>query len=108
MVFICLLKLYPPLFTPPPTYSLSVDSSKDLSVWVDRLSSSIQSALSCCQVALRLWEHPYNKVCGDCGAANPEWASVNLLLVICQHCAGMTAHLVHVKIINAEGCVTAE
>uniref|UniRef100_A0A3P9DTV4 Arf-GAP domain-containing protein n=1 Tax=Maylandia zebra TaxID=106582 RepID=A0A3P9DTV4_9CICH len=66
------------------------------------------SALSCCQVALRLWEHPYNKVCGDCGAANPEWASVNLLLVICQHCAGMTAHLVHVKIINAEGCVTAE
>nr|XP_024657510.1 arf-GAP with Rho-GAP domain, ANK repeat and PH domain-containing protein 3-like [Maylandia zebra] len=76
------------LITPYKTFNLSVDSSKDLSVWVDRLSSSIQSALSCCQVALRLWEHPYNKVCGDCGAANPEWASVNLLLVICQHCAG--------------------
>uniref|UniRef100_A0A3Q2Q7Q8 Arf-GAP domain-containing protein n=1 Tax=Fundulus heteroclitus TaxID=8078 RepID=A0A3Q2Q7Q8_FUNHE len=39
------------------------------------------------QVALRLWENPYNKVCGDCGAANPEWASVNLLLVICHSCA---------------------
>ncbi|XP_063343748.1 arf-GAP with Rho-GAP domain, ANK repeat and PH domain-containing protein 1 [Pelmatolapia mariae] len=76
------------LITPYKTFNLSVDSSKDLSLWVDRLSSSIQSALSCCQVALRLWENPYNKVCGDCGAANPEWASVNLLLVICQHCAG--------------------
>ncbi|XP_019219136.1 uncharacterized protein LOC102077808 isoform X2 [Oreochromis niloticus] len=76
------------LITPYRTFNLSVESSKDLSLWVDRLSSSIQSALSCCQVALRLWENPYNKVCGDCGAANPEWASVNLLLVICQHCAG--------------------
>ncbi|CAG5882247.1 unnamed protein product [Menidia menidia] len=71
-----------------PPNSLSVDSSKDLSMWLDSLSSTIHSALSCSQVALRLWENPYNKVCGDCGAANPEWASVNLLLVICQNCAG--------------------
>lgn len=80
-----------PLFlspTPSPAHSLSVDSSKDLSLWLDTLSSSIRSALSSNQVALRLWENPSNKVCGDCGAANPEWASVNLLLVICQACAG--------------------
>ncbi len=69
-------------------YSLSIDSSKDLSVWLDSLSSTIRSALSCSQVALRLWENPDNNVCGDCGSANPEWASVNLLLVICQACAG--------------------
>ncbi|XP_076605795.1 arf-GAP with Rho-GAP domain, ANK repeat and PH domain-containing protein 1 [Chaetodon auriga] len=76
------------LITPYRTFNLSVDSSKDLSVWLDSLSSSIRSALSCSQVALRLWENPDNKVCGDCGSANPEWASVNLLLVICQACAG--------------------
>ncbi|KAM9728606.1 arf-GAP with Rho-GAP domain, ANK repeat and PH domain-containing protein 1 isoform 2-T3 [Menidia menidia] len=76
------------LITPYKTFNLSVDSSKDLSMWLDSLSSTIHSALSCSQVALRLWENPYNKVCGDCGAANPEWASVNLLLVICQNCAG--------------------
>ncbi|XP_008277690.1 arf-GAP with Rho-GAP domain, ANK repeat and PH domain-containing protein 1 [Stegastes partitus] len=76
------------LITPYRSFSLSVDSSKDLSVWLDSLSSTIRSALSCSQVALRLWENPYNKVCGDCTAANPEWASVNLLLVICQDCAG--------------------
>ncbi|KAM4544992.1 arf-GAP with Rho-GAP domain, ANK repeat and PH domain-containing protein 1 isoform 2-T2 [Odontesthes bonariensis] len=76
------------LITPFKTFSLSVDSSKDLSLWLNSLSSTICSALSCSQVTLRLWENPFNKVCGDCGAANPEWASVNLLLVICQKCAG--------------------
>lgn len=76
------------LITPYKSFNLSVDSSKDLSTWLESLSSSIRSALSCSQVAQRLWENPDNKVCGDCGAANPEWASVNLLLVICQTCAG--------------------
>ncbi|KAM7373800.1 hypothetical protein PAMP_006503 [Pampus punctatissimus] len=76
------------LITPYRSFSLSVDSSKALSVWLDGLSSSISSALSCSQVALRLWENPDNKMCGDCGAANPEWSSVNLLLVICHSCAG--------------------
>ncbi|KAM7397380.1 hypothetical protein PAMA_005606 [Pampus argenteus] len=76
------------LITPYKRFSLSVDSSKALSVWLDGLSSSISSALSSSQVALRLWENPDNKMCGDCGAANPEWSSVNLLLVICHTCAG--------------------
>jgi len=73
---------------PAPSRSLSVDSTKDLALWLDILSSTIRSALSCSQVALRLWENPDNKLCGDCGTANPEWASANLLLVICQACAG--------------------
>ncbi|XP_047184084.1 arf-GAP with Rho-GAP domain, ANK repeat and PH domain-containing protein 1 [Scophthalmus maximus] len=76
------------LITPYKTFNLSVDSSKDLSIWLDSLSSSIRSALSCSQVVMRLVENPCNKLCGDCGTANPEWASVNLLLVICQACAG--------------------
>ncbi|KAM8834895.1 arf-GAP with Rho-GAP domain, ANK repeat and PH domain-containing protein 1 isoform 1-T1 [Synchiropus picturatus] len=76
------------LVTPYKTFNLSVDSSKDLSLWLDGLSATISSALSSSQVALRLWTNPYNKVCGDCGAADPEWASVNLLMVICHSCAG--------------------
>uniref|UniRef100_A0A3B3BQW3 Arf-GAP domain-containing protein n=1 Tax=Oryzias melastigma TaxID=30732 RepID=A0A3B3BQW3_ORYME len=40
------------------------------------------------EVALRLRENPFNKVCGDCGEANPNWASVNLLLSLCKSCAG--------------------
>ncbi|KAG7279684.1 hypothetical protein CRUP_025787 [Coryphaenoides rupestris] len=52
------------------------------------LSAAIHSALSSSQVALLLWENPSNKVCGDCGTASPEWASINLLLLLCQACAG--------------------
>ncbi|KAM9781841.1 arf-GAP with Rho-GAP domain, ANK repeat and PH domain-containing protein 1 isoform 4-T5 [Syngnathus typhle] len=76
------------LATPFRTFGLSVDSSKDLSVWLEALSSSISSALSCSQVATRLWKNPSNRQCADCGAADPEWAAVNLLLVICHSCAG--------------------
>ncbi|XP_016891590.1 arf-GAP with Rho-GAP domain, ANK repeat and PH domain-containing protein 1 isoform X2 [Cynoglossus semilaevis] len=76
------------LITPYKTFSVSVDSSKDLSSWLDCLSLSIRNALSCSKVAMRILENPCNKVCGDCNAANPEWASVNLLVVICQACAG--------------------
>lgn len=76
------------LVTPYKSFNLSVDSSKDLPLWLDGLTATISSALSCSQVALRLWTNPYNKVCGDCGDADPEWASVNLLMVICHSCAG--------------------
>lgn len=55
---------------------------------MESLNEVIRSALSYSEVALRLWLSPCNKVCADCGAANPEWASVNLLVVICEACAG--------------------
>ena len=31
---------------------------------------------------------PGNSTCADCGAADPDWASLNLCVVLCQHCAG--------------------
>ncbi|KAL0161953.1 hypothetical protein M9458_041349, partial [Cirrhinus mrigala] len=46
----------------------------ELGVWLESLNEVIRSALSYSEVALRLWSSPCNKVCADCGAANPEWA----------------------------------
>lgn len=57
-------------------------------MWLGSLTQVIRSALSCSEVAERLWASPWNKVCADCGSANPEWASVNLLVVVCEACAG--------------------
>lgn len=56
--------------------------------WLDLLNKVIRSALSCSEVAQRLWSSPWNKVCADCGSPNPEWASINLLMVTCETCAG--------------------
>lgn len=88
-VSVCVCVCVYDLFLIFSSSSVSVDSSKDLSSWLDCLSLSIRNALSCSKVAMRILENPCNKVCGDCNAANPEWASVNLLVVICQACAGM-------------------
>ncbi|KAJ8390589.1 hypothetical protein AAFF_G00101950 [Aldrovandia affinis] len=76
------------LITPYRTFSFSADSSRELVVWLGCLTQVIRKALSCSEVAVRLWASPWNKVCADCGAANPEWASVNLVVVICEACAG--------------------
>ncbi|XP_052444746.1 arf-GAP with Rho-GAP domain, ANK repeat and PH domain-containing protein 1 isoform X2 [Carassius gibelio] len=76
------------LITPYRTFNFSADSAKETAAWLESLNEVIRSALSYSEVALRLWSSPCNKVCADCGAANPEWASVNLLVVICEACAG--------------------
>jgi len=31
---------------------------------------------------------PGNSTCADCGAADPDWASLNLCVLLCQQCAG--------------------
>ncbi|XP_041749167.1 arf-GAP with Rho-GAP domain, ANK repeat and PH domain-containing protein 1-like [Coregonus clupeaformis] len=86
------------LITPYKTFNFSTDSLKELGVWLGSLTQVIRSALSCSEVAERLWASPWNKVCADCGCANPEWASVNLLVVICEACAGQHRSLgIHVS-----------
>ena len=34
-----------------------------------------------------------NNECADCGAKDPDWASLNLCVVVCQRCAGAHRHL---------------
>ncbi|XP_064827573.1 arf-GAP with Rho-GAP domain, ANK repeat and PH domain-containing protein 1-like [Oncorhynchus masou masou] len=86
------------LITPYKTFNFSTDSSRELAVWLGSLNQVILSALSCSEVAHRLWANPWNKVCADCGSANPEWASVNLLVVVCETCAGQHRSLgIHVS-----------
>jgi len=47
-----------------------------------------------------------NAVCADCGAANPEWASINLGLLTCIECSGfhrsMGVHISKVRSLNLD------
>lgn len=53
------------------------------------MQGAIAEALSTSEVAERIWAVAPNRFCADCGAAQPDWASINLCVVICKRCAGL-------------------
>lgn len=57
---------------------------------MEALQDSIAETLSDYEVAEKIWSNRSNRVCADCKAINPDWASINLCVVICKNCAGMS------------------
>ncbi|XP_065059203.1 arf-GAP with Rho-GAP domain, ANK repeat and PH domain-containing protein 1-like isoform X1 [Rhopilema esculentum] len=56
--------------------------------WEAAFKTSIQIALGDTSVLHEIQENPSNKHCADCGKRNPVWASVNLLVIVCDQCIG--------------------
>ncbi|XP_017691519.1 PREDICTED: arf-GAP with Rho-GAP domain, ANK repeat and PH domain-containing protein 1 isoform X1 [Lepidothrix coronata] len=76
------------LTTPYRLFSFSADSEQEKEEWVEAMQQSIAEALSNSEVAERIWAVESNRCCADCGSPKPEWASINLCVVICKRCAG--------------------
>uniref|UniRef100_A0A8V5H7L2 Uncharacterized protein n=1 Tax=Melopsittacus undulatus TaxID=13146 RepID=A0A8V5H7L2_MELUD len=76
------------LTTPYRTFSFAADSEQDKEEWMEAMEQSIAEALSNSEVAERIWALEPNRSCADCGSPNPDWASINLCVVICKRCAG--------------------
>uniref|UniRef100_A0A8C5GBV1 ArfGAP with RhoGAP domain, ankyrin repeat and PH domain 1 n=1 Tax=Gouania willdenowi TaxID=441366 RepID=A0A8C5GBV1_GOUWI len=76
------------LNTPYRTFSFVAESEQHREKWVNAMTHSIGEALSNSEVAERIWEEPSNSCCADCGAYKPEWAAINLCVVVCKRCAG--------------------
>lgn len=55
---------------------------------MEAMQDAIGEALSNSEVADRIWAEPSNNFCADCGAPKPEWAAINLCVVVCKRCAG--------------------
>ncbi|NWZ58366.1 ARAP1 protein, partial [Haliaeetus albicilla] len=76
------------LTTPYRIFSFSADSDQEKEEWVEAMQQSIAEALSNSEVAERIWAVESNRFCADCGSPKPDWASINLCVVICKRCAG--------------------
>ncbi|KAM6094430.1 arf-GAP with Rho-GAP domain, ANK repeat and PH domain-containing protein 1 isoform 3-T4 [Chlamydotis macqueenii] len=76
------------LTTPYRSFSFSADSDQEKEEWVEAMRQSITEALSNWEVAERVWAAESNRFCADCGSPKPDWASINLCVVICKRCAG--------------------
>ncbi|XP_077465087.1 arf-GAP with Rho-GAP domain, ANK repeat and PH domain-containing protein 3 isoform X2 [Stigmatopora argus] len=76
------------LITPYRTFSLTADSDREKRDWTEALRDAIAETLSDYEVAEKIWSNRSNRTCADCRAVNPDWASINLCVVICKNCAG--------------------
>ncbi|XP_061057277.1 arf-GAP with Rho-GAP domain, ANK repeat and PH domain-containing protein 1 isoform X2 [Eubalaena glacialis] len=76
------------LTTPYRIFSFLAESELEKEQWLEAMQRAIAEALSTWEVAERIWAVAPNRFCADCGAAQPDWASINLCVVICKRCAG--------------------
>ncbi|XP_052006230.1 arf-GAP with Rho-GAP domain, ANK repeat and PH domain-containing protein 3-like isoform X2 [Xyrauchen texanus] len=76
------------LITPYKSFSFTAESEREKRDWMEALQESIAETLSDYEVAEKIWSNRSNKICADCKAINPDWASINLCVVICKNCAG--------------------
>lgn len=68
--------------------SFTAESEREKEEWIEAVQESIAETLSDYEVAEKIWFNEANRSCADCRAPQPEWASVNLGVVVCKKCAG--------------------
>ncbi|XP_055479780.1 arf-GAP with Rho-GAP domain, ANK repeat and PH domain-containing protein 2 [Psammomys obesus] len=76
------------LITPYRSFSFTAESEKEKQEWIEAVQQSIAETLSDYEVAEKIWFNESNRSCADCKAPDPDWASINLCVVICKKCAG--------------------
>ncbi|NXX07119.1 ARAP3 protein, partial [Larus smithsonianus] len=72
------------LITPFKTFSFVAESEREKREWMEALQEAIAEMLYDYEVAEKIWSNKANKHCADCWAQSPDWASINLCVVICK------------------------
>lgn len=76
------------LLTPHRSFSFTAESGGARQSWAAALQEAVTETLSDYEVAEKIWSNRANRYCADCGVSRPDWAAVNLGVVICKQCAG--------------------
>ncbi|KAH0618161.1 hypothetical protein JD844_017148 [Phrynosoma platyrhinos] len=81
------------LITPFKIFSFVAETEREKRDWMEALQNSIAETLYDYEVAEKIWSNKANRFCADCHAMSPDWASINLCVVICKQCAGKCLHV---------------
>ncbi|XP_077983972.1 arf-GAP with Rho-GAP domain, ANK repeat and PH domain-containing protein 2-like [Glandiceps talaboti] len=76
------------LTTPYQNCCLIFENNDETKQWADVMEEAIKEGLSDKKALLFVQQEESNRYCADCGAEGPDWASINLFVVICKLCAG--------------------
>ncbi|KAA0723671.1 Arf-GAP with [Triplophysa tibetana] len=75
--------------TPFKSFCFTAESEREREEWIEAIQESIVESLSNYEVLEKVWFNKSNRKCADCQASEPEWASINLCVVICKNCTGL-------------------
>ncbi|XP_053314330.1 arf-GAP with Rho-GAP domain, ANK repeat and PH domain-containing protein 2 [Spea bombifrons] len=76
------------IITPFKKFCFTAESEGEKQEWIESVQQCITETLADYEVAEKIWFNESNTHCADCEAPNPDWASINLGVVICKNCAG--------------------
>jgi len=83
---------------------LQADSEKEREDWILAIQAAIEEQLNQNESAVTTTDNETlvskilqstegNQFCADCGASNPDWASINLGILVCLECSGVHRNL---------------
>lgn len=84
--------------------SFTAESEREKQEWIEAVKESIAETLYDYEVAEKIWFKEANRSCADCRAPQPEWASVNLGVVICKKCAGKEHRYASLLLVQTHTC----
>ena len=78
------------------TWHFQVCSPREVRQWEEAIQAEILASLTRCDGKPdldRIRSLPGNKECADCGRKSPDWASLNLGILVCIDCSGIHRNL---------------
>ncbi|XP_062580578.1 arf-GAP with Rho-GAP domain, ANK repeat and PH domain-containing protein 1-like isoform X2 [Saccostrea cucullata] len=76
-------------------FLLMPESYSECVLWKMAFEEAIADGLGDNTILDQVMENPSNRVCADCSAEDPHWASINMGIVLCKKCAGIHRNFEH-------------